>query len=80
MPTHGVAVVCLFKASPPVVGGRKRRGRWKYQQSIRYRAEATAVMVEMTDAKKAQLKSNRTKGGGRGDRDKEVIKGLEIRK
>ena len=30
----------------------------------------TAVMVEITDVKKVQLKNNRTKGGGRGDRQR----------
>lgn len=63
-----------------MAGGRKHGRRWKHQQSVRYRAGATAVtVVEITDVRKAQLKRNRTKGGGRGDRDKEVIKGLEIR-
>lgn len=36
-------------------------------------------MVEIAIVKKTQLKRNRTKGRVRGDRDKDVLEGLEIR-
>lgn len=39
-------------------------------------ARATGVMAEAEVVKKVQLKMNRRKRGGRGDRHKEVLKGM----
>lgn len=68
-----------LSSSGLLIGAGNTAGGKSINREFRNGAGATAVMVEAEVLKKVHLKGHRTKCGVRGDRDKEVIKGLKIR-